>query len=353
MKHHEAIAVAKDLKERVKKHLDKGEALLKLQPSLEQYKEVIQFNAIADDILSTYGGQQVSVSNEDFSTDSIQTRVVSLESLLSKITQFLKRRKAVPQEETKREYPQYETMANRLQWLVSEAPALIAQYQDKEDNIKLTGTTGGFFTGDPKHFVRDVKADLDMYRALVRSVKQGVKPAVNHMLAFEKGLDRFIDDVDRLEEFIAYIGPMIAKEPKPFKETFRKPNHSFLGFGKPNNWFDIDEINGDGFKSSRKEVEVPYPSKKELDDLYQLAIKGVELTMDISTFSDEIPIDLDYSDPPFRGYSGEVEVDKLAAQSTMFEPSFSEQHTGVVHNLSIAVYGLTAALVDYLRKTLS
>lgn len=90
MKHHEAIAVAKDLKERIKKHLDKGEELLKLQPSLEQYKEVIQFNAIADDILSTYGGQQVTVSNEDFSTDSIQTRVVSLESLLSKVTQFLR-----------------------------------------------------------------------------------------------------------------------------------------------------------------------------------------------------------------------------------------------------------------------
>lgn len=354
MKHHEAIAVAKDLKERIKTHLDKGEVLLKLQPGLEQYKEVIQFNAVADDILTTYGGKKVTVSNEDFSENSVQVRVVSMESLLGDIARFIRGRNKKPKTpEVAREYKAYETMVQKFQWLATTSTELIDKYEPKQGTVKLGSSIGAYFSGDPKTLFKDFKADADVYLAVRRSVETGIKPAITHMREFTKGLDRFIGDADREAEFIKYIKPFITKEPKPFAETFRPPNHHFLAIGKVDDWFTTRQGTPDGFTHDRKEAKLPYPSKEQLVDLHGIAVRLASISMGVESITYEIPLGLDFTDPPFRGYSDNTEVQELVSKSTFFEPVFDEEHTNVVYNLDVAVASVASALVDYLRKVLS
>lgn len=350
MKHHEAIAVAKDLKERVKKHLDKGEALLKLQPSLEQYKEVIQFNAIADDILRTYAANKVSV--EDFDDTALTDRIASMESLLSDIVKFVRGKKKTEAKQTPAERQAYEPMIKKFQWLATTATELIDKYEPKEGTFKLNGHDGPFFQGDLKRLHKDFKADIDVYNAVFKRVESGLKPAIAHMRAFTKGLDRFIGDAERADEFLAYVSSMVKKEPKPFKDTFTPPSHNFLAIGKPDEWFAL--VKGmPEFPYEKKEVELPYPTKEELIEFHGLAVRLAASALHTEQFIDELPLGLDYSDPPFRGYAGHTEIDAVMMKSTFLEPVFGEQHTGVAEKLDNAIGNMAYAAISYIRKALA
>lgn len=354
MRHHEAVVLATDLKDRIKMHLDKGYALQQKGLGLETYAEAIRFNAVADDILTTHKKNTVSI--EQFGESDINERIVSLESFLGDIARFLRLTKPksngpnAKKEIEERE--EYEPMIQNFKWLATTATVLIDNYKEKEGTFELGKQTGPYFAGDPQRFVKDFKADTDAYYALTRTVEAGLKPVLTHMYTFSKGAEKFIGDADRVDEFIAFIKPMVAKEPKPYRDTFKAPSHTFLAIGKPDEWF--ESVSGaPEFDYEKKAVTVNYPTKKDLVALQGLAVRLATISMGIEQLTYDTPTGLDYTDPPFRGYSNNAEVDEAVSKSTMFEPLFEDMHTGIILKLDNAIGNAAHALIQYMKKALA
>lgn len=350
MKHQDAIAVATELKDRLKSHIDKGHALLQQGVGMESYKDAIQFNAIADDMLRSYAGNRISV--EAFDDTSIKERVISMESLLGEIASFLRIYKAKPKtEEAAEEREEYEPMIKHFQWLATTFATLVDSYTPKQGSMTLGKKTGPYFTGDPTRFAKDYAADTDVIYTLFKRSMAGINPAVKHYAAFDKGLQRFIGDADRVDDFIAYIKPMIAKEPKPFKDTFNKVSYEFLAIGRIEDWFGGDDEYTTPYP--KQEVSVPYPTKQELIALQAVAVRLAVMSMDLEATCYSLPMGLDLTDPPFRGYMGNATVQHLTGKTTMTYPLFIELHVGVVRKLDTVVEQAAVALISYLRKALA
>lgn len=359
MKHHEAIAVAKDLKERLKKHIDHGEQLLKLEPSLEQYREVIRFNAVADEILSTYASPTTSL--EDFGDTAIYDRVVSMESLLAKVSQFLKRSKAKAQDPkssvTEQDYEHLYKREKFVHWLLAELPKLTENYQRKDHSIQLSKTASFIFKDIKGDVYKELKAEVDFLYRVGEQIKKGLQPVIAYHREFLNGVDPFIGKDDEADKLIAHLTKALAKQPKSFDQTFKGPSYTFLGAGKVE-WF--GEQSRERFikypKASAKDiaqVSVDYPDKETLQELGSLMFRIILIVMGYEEMAMSIPVPVDITEQPFRAYRDNPKVRELVDKSIFQDPDVDYRVYNPIEVITSLFYGLELALGEFIEKAVA
>jgi hypothetical protein len=350
MKQSAEVALAKDQLSRLQKHLTVGYRLRRRGLGLEQYAEIVRFNAVADNIL---GGFSSMVSVEDYQQgEDLNKRVVSMEGLLSAIKNFLtgKTKEAVSKKE---DVPFWQ----RLNWLDSEVEGLLAAYEDREGSVTIAKRYAPFFKGQGA-LAAQIKADTVNYKGVFSKAKPELDNQARFMASIDNAFKPFMGNDDKPDEFAALIKSINAKQTDGLAGKWTEVSHVFMGWGKQP-FLDKSASTGKGEFSylpaqidSSTEVTLPFPSKAELTAIVKELRALCETFAAIEIYSDDYAYGFDFTDPPIRGYYDYDQVDTELSNSNWAMEIFEANNSYFLTNLVERMSGLGEALIVYLEQVL-
>lgn len=221
-----------------------------------------------------------------------------------------------------------------------------------DGDIVVPKTRGGFFVRNGRtvdNVLAEFTKDFKEYQRLFNTAKPILVAYGRYINRVEKELDVFTGDVDRPEEFMAKVQQLVKQAPKNLIDNFREPSFSFLGFSGVK--FVVNgEFPHETKPNSDREVVIQPPSAKELPALVKLIRDILNLITDIhELYNYDLPIPLDPTDPPFRGYSDLLWDGKTQGYYPFFFSPYDEHNSNFLDLMEKRLIYLENALGRYLK----
>lgn len=344
MRDTEIITLAKETQKRVRKHLIQGYRLRRQGLGLEQYNDIVRYNAVADNILGEF---TTLISVEDYSgTEDLNKRVVSLEGLLDRIKGFLagKKKEAVNK-------PKVRSLYDRMEWLNNEVGDLLDTYTEREGNVTIPKSYAGFFTGKGP-LSAQLKSDVDQYESLFNKAKSELNRQKSIMRDIGRKFERFVGNVSHRDEFVKLLKEIDNKQTKGLAAKFSNPSHKFMGFGKEP-FFDRGKFEYTAPDvTSVVEIKLPYPSKDELASFVLQLRVLCEFYAIADDYASDYPMGIDPTDPPLRGYMDDDEVQEFVNRSCYMMEVFEDYNGNFPDQLVDRIAELFTAMTVYLEHVL-
>lgn len=344
----EEIVLAESLKEHLSAHLIKGYSLRR-QTSLES-ADVLAFNSIADHLMN---GLVDGCSMESFST-SIDERIVSMEGLLDKLKGFIfgKKKEAVKERSEDDIH-----LWDKLKWVNETLPELVKNFEEKEGSVTVIGRFSPAFSRFDS-LSTDLAGDIAEYRKMHTSAKPAISKCASFMNKLDRDMKKFYGDTDKLEEFDKFVLDAIKNQPKGYIHSFKAPSRNFVAYSNAsfvefNKYTKRDAFKWAPIKLSGPDVEISLPTKKQLDGLVGSLVSLSTLYFELFELNEELPMGVDGTDPPWRGYWDISDVlNDNADKLDFFHPVFEESNFIFLSDIRGRIEYLISALVHYLKKAL-
>ncbi|ARV77287.1 hypothetical protein FDI21_gp118 [Pseudomonas phage Noxifer] len=346
------IAVAEDQLKRVRRCLLHGYKLRRPNLGMEQYGQVVRFNAVADSLLAEYP----SVSLEDYkSGEDIGKRVVSLEGLLDSIKRFILGGKK--EAEAKKENVPF---WQRLVWLDEEVEGLIEAYQDGSGQITIPKSYAPFFPANGK-LAAALKADTTQYKSAFTKAK----PELDRMKAFLADIERQFKPFygeptdEKAVQFAKVLQGINAKCTRGLADKWVDTGYNYLGWGKEP-FLSVSPSTGKkmfyydpGLPNESGPITLPRPSKSELVAMVRELKTLCEVYAVVEQYNDDGGLmGLDFTDPPIRGYYDYPEVDDVLSNALWGMEIYDEFGYYFIRQLEERIACLGEAMIVYLEVVL-
>lgn len=157
------------------------------------------------------------------------------------------------------------------------------------------------------NWVSRLEADIKQYERLTGTLKQADVKVASWAKKWRKQLAAFNGNNDKPAEFLVAARQFIKEQPTPFSEVFTN-THEYLGYGK-DGWMEDDNfVYSKMFTGSR--VDIPELDTTDTKKVVDIIIKLGRLIL-ISDAEDFSYVAFDLTDAPFRGYSGNNDIDEV------------------------------------------
>ncbi|MNP89076.1 hypothetical protein D3C85_14760 [compost metagenome] len=344
----EELVLAEGLKEKLTAHLIKGYRLSQCT-SLES-NDIVNFNSIADHLTD---GLAEQCSMEDFTSD-IRERIVSMEGLLDKLKGFIfgKKKEAVKERSEDDIH-----LWDKLKWVNETLPKLVKNFEEKEGSVTVIERYSPAFSRFDS-IATDLAGDIVEYRKMHTSAKPAISKCASFIDKLDRDMKKFYGNTDKLEEFDKFVLDAIKNQPKGYIHSFKAPSRNFVAYSNTpfvefNKYTKRDSFKWAPVKLSGREVEVNIPTKKQLDGLVDSLVGLSTLYFELFELNEELPIGVDGTDPPWRGYWNISDVlNDNADKLDFFHPVFEESNFIFLSDIRGRLEYLISALVHYLKKAL-
>ena len=285
-----------------------------------------------------------TVSTEDSSNvtgDSITKRIEFIERV-SNEGLFELVRDLLVKDDTPVAKPVTKTTTDYLRWFTDNRnkPLVFGVVNKPSEKIS------SFFTGnDP---LKTLENGLSVYGKLFTTLKTGVAKAERYKNDTEKKLSKYIGNVDHLEEFKKDFKAIVNAQPPLMGDALKSVSFNLPGYG------DVKLARPDGFI----QFSVPDTIPNQLDRLealdaakskayLNLAGKYLDLWVKLSDMADDMEVGLDATDPPYRGYNDDEEVQDLTNQFEYLDPTYDEKGSNAVYLVKTMIWNTFESIVAY------
>lgn len=201
----------------------------------------------------------------------------------------------------------------------------------------------------PADLTKAIMDDVKQYMQVYSQAKQTITKFAAHYKKYEPKLDTFCGDADRPEEFEQAVKAWVSTQPKPLVDSFKAPSHTFMGYGQDTWVKDRAFVTAPPTNPVSGELTLPAMNASQVNKLK--AALNVLLTQydKVQDYEyDDAPLSIDFTDAPFRGYSGIDSIDTLLNTAEMGMGYFEERNTDVLSAICNRMYDIFAAVVPLL-----
>lgn len=204
----------------------------------------------------------------------------------------------------------------------------------------------------PTDLVKAILDDVKQYMQVYTKAKQTISKFDAHYRKHESKLESFCGDADRPEEFEKVVKAWLSTQPKAFIDEFKAPTHTFMGFNQ-DAWITRKAFETyPATEAVTGEVTFPAMDASQVNKLKAaLAVLLTQYNTIQDYYFDDVPSALDFTDAPFRGYSGIDKIDLLLNGCEMGNGVFEERTTDVLNALCNRMFGIFTAVVQVLSAT--
>jgi len=343
----ESMVLATDMYKRVRIQWLKGLALKSKVVSQEDFKDYIRYNAVSDCIIADFTPK---ASMEEFCADEdLNKRVASLEGILDSLKNFIGagKRQAIEAKKEEADDPFW----NRLTWFQEDAKQLLEDYEQKVGTITIPRRYAPFLNAND--LGQAIKSDTVQYKALFTKCKPTLDKSKQFLEQVESKFSKFIGNADKLEEFIQVLKELEGKQFKGLSERFQESPHKFLGFNKK------PFLSGTAFfymspkVHADAELVIHYPTNDKVESVFKELTLLCALYRTIDDYSEDYPMGVDPTDPPYRGYlSDSTEVQQACSNALYTYDVFDDNNRNFLTQLTDRMSDLINATIAYLEYVL-
>lgn len=231
-------------------------------------------------------------------------------------------------------------------------------------NLRTTGSVtlgpqvAPFFHRGSKQ-ITDIEAevfkDLNLYMGLYKRYERELKRNGEKLGQIKREADDFLDKDNYPEGLEAFTELMLRWEGliTPINQKFRDPNVDFLGYGRFS-FLDRKGVFIDGNtpleRISINEVTVPVVPLETVKGLTEYLTRSYTFQDQLYEMIDEVGVSIDLSDPPFRGYYGDVLKRHPNLKCLYAHPVFEDVSHNLVEEILRRLGVLDQAVVSYIRQ---
>lgn len=333
----EVFILAKDSLRRINQLLDQGQDLidqgsLVSQESLDEYLTVSRY--LIRDL------DQVSMESDQ--THTLETCLVALESLASRVVALISRDKE-------------DSTSKLLQWVESDLPKISKDDLKSTDKIELSKTVGGYFyrgSAPVKDVLTEFEKDYKVYKGLFDKHRSLLDKHSAHLKRVEQTLAKYSRGDDKVEEFTKDLTKLVDGQPTSLIDEYRELGQLMLGYerhplySEGHKSFDIRDV-----EPKKREITLDGLDFAQFEKLRKLTLALNELSTVLTVdYSEQLGEGIDADNPPLSVYSEHKEVDDVLMKANWVEDDFGRKTARFCTALTVRVDGLTQALAHYLKK---
>ncbi len=276
---------------------------------------------------------------------------VSNEGLVSSLRDFFKRKKKDPSAEAP-DISREDVVAWVQDNLYRKTPG---EFGVVKNDVTLAARYAPLFQRQGRsvsNIAAEFRKDLVQYRQLFQRYKGPLKTFSEFLKKVDQEATHWLKrypGVEHPDEFTKLLNDIKKRVPKSTLAGFTEPSYSFLGWSKTkftdsDGWFRYQVA-----PEKSAAITLAAPSKEQVEATVELVMELEKFVQELADFEGDSTMGLDVSDPPFRGYSDEVNEawdDKLEA---IFHPLADDQNSALSSQLVDRAGWLLESLCAYLK----